>query len=137
MKNKHVQQQQQQQLQLSQQQQQQFFLVKEEQEFNQHPDFVFNHPFTMTVLRPTSCGKTFFMKNMLQRVRKMCHVHKELSGCTTDGSHCMEKYRKQSFHKLTFFRGIPVDLESDTFSDPNNKNMIILEDLMSTSATDS
>lgn len=49
----------------------------------------------------------------------------------------MEKYRKQSFHELTFFQGIPVDLESETFSDPNKKNIIILDDLMSTSATDS
>lgn len=37
---------------------------------------------------------------------------------------------------MDFFRGIPVDLESDGFFDANKKNMIIWDDLMSTSAKD-
>lgn len=35
-----------------------------------------------------------------------------------------------------FSRGIPVDLESDTFFAPNKKNMITLDNLLSTSAKD-
>ena len=33
-------------------------------------------------------------------------------------------------------RGIPIDLESDSFFDPRTRNMIVLDDLMSTLAKD-
>ncbi|CAC5379718.1 unnamed protein product [Mytilus coruscus] len=39
--------------------------------------------------------------------------------------------------RVEFFGGIAVDLESDNFFDPSIRNMIILDDLMSTSAKDS
>lgn len=39
--------------------------------------------------------------------------------------------------RVEFIRGIPFDLERDDFFDPNIRNMILLDDLMSTSDKDS
>ncbi|CAC5384060.1 unnamed protein product [Mytilus coruscus] len=49
----------------------------------------------------------------------------------------MAEIQKTVSLQFEFFRGIPVDLESDDFFDPKKRNMIILDDLMSTSAKDS
>lgn len=69
---------------------QQVIPLKEEQEFSQHRDFVFNYPFTMIVSGPTSCGKT--MEKMLQPVRRICKPCPErIVCCTRYCSHSMER----------------------------------------------
>ena len=50
-------------------------LVPEEQSIytpEKTEQFVFKHPFTMTASGPTACGKTYFVKTMLQNINKMC-----------------------------------------------------------------
>lgn len=39
---------------------------------DQTEQFVFKHPFTMTISGPTACGKTYFVKTMLQNVKHIC-----------------------------------------------------------------
>jgi hypothetical protein len=44
--------------------------------------------------------------------------------------------RKTVFPRVEFRRGIPMDLDSDDFFDPRIRNVIVLDDLMSTAAKD-
>ena len=60
------QQQPQQQQQSQQQQQQQQPQQQQQSQQQQQQDFMFFHPFTANVSGPTSCGKTFFVKTLLQ-----------------------------------------------------------------------
>jgi hypothetical protein len=40
------------------------------------------------------------------------------------------------FSRVEFLRGIPMDLDSDDFFDPRMRNVVVLDDLMSTAAKD-
>lgn len=41
------------------------------------------------------------------------------------------------YPKVEFIQGIPLDLDQDSFIDPKTKNLVILDDLMSTASKDS
>ena len=41
------------------------------------------------------------------------------------------------FPKIEFIQGIPLDLEQDSFIDPRIRNLVVLDDLMSTASKDS
>lgn len=41
------------------------------------------------------------------------------------------------YPKVEFIQGIPLDLDQDSFIDPKTRNLVILEDLMSTDSKDS
>ena len=38
------------------------------------------------------------------------------------------------YPKVDFIRGIPLDLDQDSFINPSARNLVILDDLMSTAA---
>ena len=41
------------------------------------------------------------------------------------------------YPKVDFIQGIPLDLDQDSFINPSARNLVILDDLMSTAAKDS
>ena len=47
-----------------------------------------------------------------------------------------DKIKTTVWPKVEFEQGIPLDLEKDSYIDPSVRNMIVLDDLMSTAAKD-
>ncbi|CAC5410495.1 unnamed protein product [Mytilus coruscus] len=79
---------------------------------------------------PTSCGKTHFMKNILQQIKKLCSpCFERIVWLYKRWQRLYEEIQRTVLPRAEFIRGIPFD--------PNIRNMIILDDLMSTSAKDS
>ncbi|CAC5359072.1 unnamed protein product [Mytilus coruscus] len=92
----------------------------------------------MIVSGPPSCGKTHFMKNMLQQIKRLCSPYPErIVWLYKRWRPLYEEIQRTVLPRIEFIRGIPFDLEKDDFFDPNIRNMILLYDLMSTSAKDS
>ena len=91
----------------------------------------------MIVSGPTSCGKTHFLKDMLQQNEKVCSPAPErIVWLYKRWQPLYGEIQRTVFPRVEFMRGIPIDLESDSFFDPRTRNMIVLDDLMSTSAKD-
>ncbi|CAC5422360.1 unnamed protein product [Mytilus coruscus] len=78
------------------------------------------------------------MKNLLQQIKRLCSPSPErIVWLYKRWQPLYEKYKETVLPRVEFIREIPFDLESDDFFDPNIRNMILLDDLMSTSAKDS
>ncbi|CAC5401443.1 unnamed protein product [Mytilus coruscus] len=92
----------------------------------------------MIVSGPTSCGKTHFMKNVLQQIGRLCSPSPErIVWLYRRWQPLYEEIQRTVLPRVEFIRGIPFDLEREDFFDPNIRNMILLDDLMSKSAKDS
>jgi hypothetical protein len=88
----------------------------------------------MIVSGPTSCGKTFLVYKLLKNGRidpppqRIIWLYKrwqplyDIIGATV---------------RVKFVQGIPLDLENDRYLDPKIRNLIVLDDLMSTANKDS
>ena len=102
----------------------------------QQQTMIFQHPFTMSVSGPTSCGKTTFVKklllnNLIQPLptriiwlyRRWQPLYDDVKGAV--------------YPPVEFIQGIPTTLGEDTFVSPLDNNVIVLDDLMSTASKDS
>ncbi len=96
---------------------------------------VFRHPFTMILAGPTGSGKTFFVKDLLEKANiepmpdRIVYLYKRWQPL-------YDLMRKSVKPKIEFIKGIPEDLDSDKFFDPKMNNVIVVDDLMSTAAKD-
>ncbi|CAC5417766.1 unnamed protein product [Mytilus coruscus] len=87
----------------------------------------------MTVSGPTSCGKTYFLKQLLQNLDTVSPKPQRIIWLYRRRQPLYEEIKNTV---LQFIQGIPLDLENDSFFDPTERNLIILDDLMSTAAKD-
>ncbi|CAC5417589.1 unnamed protein product [Mytilus coruscus] len=111
---------------------------QQQQQPQQQEAFAFRHLFTMIVSGTTSCGKTHFMKNLLQQIGRLCSPSPErIVWLYKRWQPLYEEIQRTVLPRVEFIREIPFDLDRDEFFDPNIRNMILLDDLMSTSAKDS
>ena len=100
--------------------------------------FKFRHPFTMTASGPTGCGKSYFLKDMLQQIHTICEPSPQRIVWLYKRWQPLYDVIQNTVHPpVEFHRGIPYDLDSDSFFDSRVRNMIVLDDLMSTAARDS
>ena len=105
---------------------------------HRNDDFKFQHPFTMMVSGPTSCGKTYFLKQMLQDIRQVCEPYPQrIVWLYKRWQPLYDVIRRTVNPHVEFVHGIPPDLEHDSFFDPQIRNLIVLDDLMSMTAKDS
>ncbi|CAC5384164.1 unnamed protein product [Mytilus coruscus] len=89
----------------------------------------------MTVSGPTSCGKTYFLKQLLQNLDIVSPKPRRIIWLYRRWQPLYEE-KKNTVLPVQFIQGIPLDLENDSFLDPTERNLIILDDLMSTAAKD-
>ena len=100
--------------------------------------FFFKHPFTSIVSGPTSCGKTTFVKNLLQQnsdyikpqIQRIIWLYKRWQPLYDDVLRTVTP-------KVEFFQGLPDNIESDDFIQPRLRNLVIIDDLATACSKDS
>ena len=81
--------------------------------------FRFRHPFTANITGPTGCGKTYFVKTLLQNCRtKMAPPPQRIGWLHKRWQPLYDVIRKTVFPRVECRRGIPMDLDGDDFFDP-------------------
>ena len=100
--------------------------------------FKFIHPFTCMVSGPTCCGKTQFVTRVLQNCyTKISPPPEKIIWLYKRWQPLYDVIHNSVVPEVEFIQGIPPTIDQDTFIDPSVKNLLILDDLMSTCAKDS
>ena len=97
-------------------------------------DVRLQHPYTCLVAGPTSCGKTQFVKKLIQQgeqvtngsAEKILWLYGEYQPAYVEAS--------KQFPHITFIEGIPENLNE--YIDPKFRNLIVIDDLMSETGND-
>ena len=102
-----------------------------------YPEFIFRHKFSLLVVSPTECGKTFFFKKILTTDRTIYESKKPRRiwwyYSQWQGSY---KVMQSSMGKeIQFIRGLP-EFKDLREIDPKFNNVLVFDDLMA-QATDS
>ena len=105
------------------------------QQQEQKQNFVFKHPFTANISGPTSSGKTAFVTSLLQK-SKIDPPPQRIIWLYKRWQPLYDVIKETVYPKVEFMQGIPINLEHDAFIDPKTVNLVILDDLMSTSSKD-
>lgn len=97
-----------------------------------------NIPFIATISGPTSCGKTHFCKVLLQHCLAMIWPPPErILWLYKRWQPLYDVIKSTVYPSVEFIQGIPLDLDQDSFIHPRTRNLVILDDLMSTTSKDS
>ena len=85
----------------------------------------------MIVAAPTGFGKTAYVQQLLQKADRTIHPPPE--NIVLGHSYWQPKYNeiRDAIPNIQFVRGIPPNLEDDSFLDPIKRNLIVFDDLMS------
>lgn len=103
-----------------------------QQQQQQQQIFQFKHPFTANISGPTSCGKTFFVKLLLQNcLTKVSPPPERIIWLYKRWQPLYDVIKDTVLPTVEFIQGIPIDLEEDSFLNPQKRNILILDDLMS------
>ena len=103
-----------------------------------HPDFVFQHPYSMMVVGPSQCGKTHFVHQLLTH---KCTVYPRkrpwrVVWCYNQWQSQYEAIQRDLGSHIRFMQGLP-ELGDDLSSIPTSKHTIIVLDDLMAQATDS
>ena len=93
----------------------------------QQQGMIFQHPFTMTVSGPTSCGKTTFVKKLLLN-NLITPPPKRIIWLYRRWQPLYDDVKRAVYPPVEFIQGIPLTLAEDTFVSPLENNLIILDD---------
>ena len=103
-----------------------------------HPEFTFQHPYSMMVVGPSQCGKTHFVHQLLTH-KCMTFPDKKpmrVYWLYNQWQPRYEEIQRDLQNKIRFVQGLPV-LEDDLSDiNPSKHTIIVLDDLMA-QATDS
>ncbi|KAL5020747.1 hypothetical protein ScPMuIL_002169 [Solemya velum] len=114
------------------QQQQQSSIFKKQQK-----DFVFQHPLTCIVTGPTCCGKTYFLTELLQKIKSKIQLcPQRIIWLYKRWQPLYDVILKTVVPKVEFIKGVPVNLEQDSFLNPAVRNLIVLDDMATETAKD-
>ena len=86
------------------------------------------HPFPAPVAGPTCCGKSQFVKRLLESGEDM------IEGAPENITWCYAIYQpaydemQRNISNITFVEGVPCDLESMII--PSKRNLVVIDDLM-------
>jgi hypothetical protein len=91
----------------------------------------------LTVSEVTSCGKTYFVKQLLQSSHKFIQpTLQRIIWLYKRWQPLYDVIQRTVPPRIEFVQGIPIDLETDSYIDPSVRNLIVLDDLMATAAKD-
>ena len=98
--------------------------------------FNFVHPFTMMVTGPTSSGKSSMISKLLLQRKKWIKPEPERILWLYGAWQPLYEKLKEEIPGIEFMEGIPTSLGDDGFLNPNVRNFIIIDDLMSEATKD-
>lgn len=88
------------------------------------------HPFSVILAGPSNCGKSYFIKNLLDHADKMLSVMPEnVVWCYS----CWQPLYEELLCKYPFIKfveGLPDSLNDACLFPPNKINMVVVDDLM-------
>lgn len=92
--------------------------AREQQQHHQQ-EFMFQHPFTANVSGPTSSGKTYFVKSLLQLcMSKISPPPERILWLYKRWQPLYDIIKASASPPVEFIQGIPLDLEQDSFVHP-------------------
>ena len=97
-----------------------------------HPDFAFQHPYSMIVVGPSQCGKTHFIHQLLTHKCTVYPNKKPWRVCWyyNQWQPQYEEIQRDLKNKIHFAQGLP-ELDEDLSNiNPSKHTIIVLDDLM-------
>lgn len=97
--------------------------------FSQGFDGRLQHPFSMVVSGPSNCGKTFFVKNVIENISRL--ISHSVDNVVYIYS-CWQPLYNQllQIRDINFVNGLPESLCDDVLLPPDKNNLLIIDDLM-------
>ena len=98
--------------------------------------FRFVHPFPCMVAGMTGSGKTVWVKSLLQQAQEVIHLPPErIVWCYSQWQPASMELL-ETVPNIEFVKGIPAELENDSFFDINKRNLMMIEDQMENAGGD-
>lgn len=96
----------------------------------------FRTPFSCMIVGPSGCGKTFFVKSVLQNcIRVMDVVPENIVWVYTSFQPMYAELQKMN-KNITFVEGLPRSFEDENLFPPDQKHLVILDDLIAQASED-
>lgn len=91
------------------------------------------HPFSLVISGPSNCGKTFFVKSIIEKASTI--ISTKIDNIVYIYS-CWQPLYNQllQIRKITFVNGIPESLSDDVLLPPDKNNLLIIDDVMNTAS---
>ena len=98
-----------------------------------YPEFMFRHKFSLLVVGPTQCGKTFFVEQILTKDLILYETEKprRILWFYSQWQDRYEAMKSAIGKDIKFFRGLPKFKDDLREIDPKCNNVLIFDDLMS------
>lgn len=91
------------------------------------------HPFSAVVSGPSNCGKTFFVKEVIDNAsRVISHKIENIVYIYSCWQPLYDQLLKN--HQINFVEGLPESLCDDSLLPPEKNNLLIIDDLMHTAS---
>ena len=98
--------------------------------------FRLKHPFTCMVSGMTGCGKTTWVQNLLfNKAKSIKPTPQRILWCYSRWQPAYAEMM-ESIPGIEFVKGIPANIEHDDYFDVNVRNLIVIDDQMSSASND-
>ena len=98
--------------------------------------FRFMHPFTCMVAGTTRSGKTARVKSLLQQAQEIVHLPPERTVWCYSQLQPAFMELMVTVPNIEFVKGIPSELENDSFFDINKRNLVVIDHQMENAGGD-
>ena len=100
------------------------------------PNFVFKHPFSMIVAAPSGGGKTYLVKQLLENRSKSIQPSPQRIIWLYAQWQPLYEELQHIIPGIEFVKGIPWNIEENSFLNPKIRNLIVMDDLMTQATKD-
>ena len=99
--------------------------------------FFFKHPFSMIIAPPSGAGKTCLVKKILENRSRWIQPPPQRIMWLYGQWQPLYEEMQRTIPGIEFIKGIPWNLDEESFLDPRVRNLIVIDDLMTQATKDS